>query len=79
MAALAQMDVRGAISILRGLATHSPDGRVKRRADEAAQKVQKKLGSDEALADLRQTLEEVQKANKELKSRLETLEAKAKS
>ncbi len=79
VAALAQMEVRGAVAILRSLATHSPDGRVKRRADEAAQKVQKKLGSDQALADLRQTLEEVQKVNKDLKSRLETLEAKAQS
>ncbi len=79
VAALAQMEVRGAVAILRGLAAHSPDGRVKRRADESAQKVQKKLGSDQALADLRQTLEEVQQVNKDLKSRLETLEAKAKS
>ena len=79
VAALAQMEVRGAVSILRGLAAHSPDGRVKRRADEAAQKVQKKLGSDQALADLRQTLEEVQQVNKDLKSRLETLEAKTQS
>jgi len=79
VAALAQMEVRGAVSILRGLAAHSPDGRVKRRADEAAQKVQKKLGSDQALADLRQTIEEVQQVNKDLKSRLETLEAKTQS
>ncbi|MEL6854765.1 MAG: M1 family metallopeptidase, partial [Cyanobacteria bacterium J06607_13] len=77
--ALAQMEVQGAIDILRGLATHSPDGRVKRRADEAARRVQKKVGADQAIADLRQSLDEVQKTNKELKSRLETLEAKAKS
>jgi len=73
------MEVQGAIAILRGLATHSPDGRVKRRADEAAQRVQKKIGTDLALADLRQELAEVKETNKELKSRLETLEAKAKS
>ncbi|MEL6491268.1 MAG: M1 family metallopeptidase [Cyanobacteria bacterium J06621_3] len=78
VAALSQMDVQGAISILRGLATHSPDGRVKRRADEAAQKVQKKIGSDAALVELRQTIEDMQQVNKELKSRLETLEAKSK-
>ncbi|MGI8935559.1 MAG: M1 family aminopeptidase [Phormidesmis sp.] len=77
--ALAKMEVRGAVSILRGLAEHSPDGRVKRRADEAAQKVQKKIGSDQALADLRQELDEVKQTNKDLKSRLENLEAKAKS
>lgn len=76
--ALAQMEVGGAISILRGLADHSPDGRVKRRADEAAQRVQKKIGANEAIADLREQLDEVKKTNKELKSRLESLEAKAK-
>ncbi len=77
--ALAKMEVRGAIAILRGLAEHSPDGRVKRRADEAAQKVQKKIGSDKAIADMRQELDEVKQTNKDLKSRLESLEAKAKS
>ncbi|MGB7250841.1 MAG: M1 family metallopeptidase, partial [Phormidesmis sp.] len=79
VAALAQMEVRGAIVILRSLADHSPDGRVKRRADEAAQKVQKKIGADKAIADLRQELDEIKQNNKELKSRLEDLEAKAKS
>ncbi len=76
--ALSQMEVRGAVAILRGLADHSPDGRVKRRADEAAQRVQKKIGSDKAIADLRQELDEVKQTNKDLKSRLENLEAKAK-
>ena len=78
VAALAKMEVRGAIKILRGLAEHSPDGRVKRRADEAAQKVQKKIGAAQAIADLRQELDEVKNTNKDLKSRLENLEAKAK-
>jgi len=71
--------VRGAIRILRGLAEHSPDGRVKRRADEAAQKVAKKIKSTQAIADLRQELDEVKNTNKDLKSRLENLEAKAKA
>ncbi|MGB3293871.1 MAG: M1 family metallopeptidase [Phormidesmis sp.] len=76
--ALSQMDVRGAVSILRSIADHSPDGRVKRRADEAAEKVQKKIGTDKAIADLRQELDEVKQTNKDLKSRLENLEAKTK-
>ena len=75
--ALSQMEERGAVNILQRIATHSPDGRVKRRADEAAQRVQKKLGSDQAIVDLRQALDEVKQTNKELKSRLESLEAKA--
>ena len=79
VSALAKMEVRGAIKILRGLAEHSPDGRVKRRADEAAQKVQKKIGADQAIADLRQELDEVKNTNKDFKSRLENLEAKAKA
>ena len=79
VAALAQMEASGAIAILQGIATHSPDGRVKRRADEAAQKVQKKIGSDQALAELREALDEMKAVNKDLKSRLETLEAKSKS
>ena len=77
--ALGQMEVRGAVSILRQLAEHSPDGRVKRRADEAAQRVQKRIGADKALADMQQALDEVKQTNKELKSRLESLEAKAKT
>ena len=79
VAALAQMEAKGAIAILRAIADHSPDGRVKRRADEAAQQVQKKVGQDQAIADLRQELEDIKQLNKDLKSRLETLEAKAKS
>ena len=77
--ALCQMEESGAVKILKGLAEHSPDGRVKRRADEAAQKVQKKLGSDSAIVDLRQELDEVKQTNKALKSRLESLEAKSKT
>ncbi|MEM9152396.1 MAG: HEAT repeat domain-containing protein, partial [Cyanobacteria bacterium P01_F01_bin.3] len=77
--ALGQMESPGAISVLRGLAEQSPDGRVKRRAEEAAQKVQKNIGSDKALEELRKDLDAVRKVNKELKSRLENLEAKAKS
>ena len=51
---------------------------MKRRADEAAQRVQKKIGADKAIADLRSELDEVKKTNKDLKSRLENLEAKTK-
>ncbi|MEM8809782.1 MAG: hypothetical protein AAGF01_27490, partial [Cyanobacteria bacterium P01_G01_bin.38] len=73
------MESPGAIRVLRGLAEQSPDGRVKRRAEEAAQKVQKNIGSDKALEEMRKDLDAVRKVNQELKSRLETLEAKAKT
>jgi aminopeptidase N len=76
--ALSQMETVKAIGVLQGLATQSPDGRVKRMADEGVQKVQKKIGSDKAVKQLREELEEVKKTNQELKSRLENLEAKSK-
>jgi aminopeptidase N len=76
--ALSQMETVKAIGVLQGLASQSPDGRVKRMADEGVQKVQKKIGSDKAVKQLREELEEVKKTNQELKSRLENLEAKSK-
>ncbi len=74
--ALSQMETAKAIGVLQGLASQSPDGRVKRMADEGVQKVQKKIGADRAVKELREELEEVKKTNQELKSRLENLEAK---
>ncbi len=74
--ALRQMTTIKAIRVLQSIATGSPDGRVKRIADEAIQVVQKNAGTDPALQQLRQELDEVKKVNQELKSRLETLEAK---
>jgi aminopeptidase N len=75
--ALSQMETAKAIGVLQSLATHSPDGRVKRIADEGVQKVQQKIGTDKGMKQLREELEEVKKANQDLKSRLETLEAKS--
>lgn len=77
VAALGSMDTPRAISVLQSLADHTPDGRVRRRAEEAVQRVQKNVGKDKAVEQLRQELDELKKANQELKSRLETLEAKA--
>jgi aminopeptidase N len=74
--ALSQMETVKAIGVLQSLADCSPDGRVKRMADEGVQKVQKKIGSDKAVKQLREELEEVKKTNQDLKSRLENLEAK---
>ncbi len=78
VAALSQMETVKAIGVLQGLANQSPDGRVKRMADEGVQKVQKKIGNDQAVKQLREELEEVKKTNQELKGRLENLEAKSK-
>jgi aminopeptidase N len=77
--ALRQMTDIGAISVLQGLAQGSPDGRVKRMAEEAVALVQKKAGSDPALQQLRQEMEELKKSNRDLRGRLEAIEASAKT
>jgi aminopeptidase N len=76
--ALGQMETAKAIGILQSLSDQTPDGRVRRIAEEAVQKVQKNVGSDQAVKQLREELDQLKKENQELKSRLENLEAKAK-
>lgn len=77
-AALGQMETAKAIGVLRSLSDQTPDGRVRRIADEAIQKVQKNIGADQAVKQLREELDQLKKENQELKSRMENLEAKAK-
>ncbi|MBP0016076.1 MAG: M1 family metallopeptidase [Cyanobacteria bacterium SBLK] len=74
--ALGQMQTPTAIAILNGLASQTSDGRVRRRAEEAVKKVQKNLGSDKAVKQLREEFEKLKKENQDLKSRLAKLEAK---
>ncbi|MBD2073623.1 M1 family metallopeptidase [Phormidium sp. FACHB-592] len=76
--ALGQMETARAIGILQALADQTPDGRVRRIAEEAVQRVQKNVGSDKAVKQLREELDQLKQANQELRSRLENLEAKAK-
>jgi aminopeptidase N len=78
VSALGQMETAKAIGVLQSLATRTPDGRVRRMAEEAIGRVQKNVGSDQAVKQLRDELELVKKDNQELKSRLENLEAKSK-
>ena len=73
--ALGQMQTAQAISILNGLADQTPDGRVRRRAEEAVIKVQKNLGADKAVKELRQEVDRLKQANIDLTSRLAKLEA----
>jgi aminopeptidase N len=75
--ALGQIDSAGAIRILQSLSNQTPDGRVKRMADEAVTKVQAAIGSDASIKQLREELEELKKNNQEMKSRLEAIEAKS--
>ncbi|NES21316.1 MAG: aminopeptidase, partial [Symploca sp. SIO3E6] len=78
VSALGQMETANAIGVLRSLAEQTPDGRVRRLAEEAVQKVQKNIGSDKAVKQLREELDQLKKENQELKSRIENLEAKSK-
>jgi aminopeptidase N len=73
--ALGQMQTPDAIAILNNLAAQTPDGRVRRMAEEAVKRVQKNLGSDKAVKQLREELEQLKKDNLDLKSRLTKLEA----
>jgi aminopeptidase N len=75
---LSGIETGRAMGILQSLADHTPDGRVRRRAQEAVQQVQNAIGKDQAVEKLRQEVDDLKKSNQELKSRLETLEAKAK-
>jgi aminopeptidase N len=79
VASLEQMETPKAMAILQSLADQTLDGRVRRRAEEAIQNVQGKIGSEPALKKLREELDKIKKENQELRSRLETLEAKSKT
>ncbi len=73
--ALKQMRTSGAISILQTLAEQTPDGRVRRMAEEAVKTVQGNLGSDKAIQELREEFDSLKKENQDLMSRLVKLEA----
>jgi aminopeptidase N len=76
--ALGQMETPKAIEVLRSLSDQTPDGRVRRLAEESIQKVQTSIGSDQTVKQMREELDQLKKENQELKSRLENLEAKSK-
>jgi len=75
--ALGQMETIKAIAVLRALAGQTPDGRVRRIAEEAMEGIQKRAGSDQNVKQLQQELEQLKQDNQDLKSRLENLEAKS--
>ncbi len=77
VSSLGQMETAKAINILETLAEQTPDGRVRRAAEEAIAKVRKNLGSDKAIRELREELDKLKQENQELKSRLAKLEAKS--
>ncbi len=70
------MEIQKAVGILETLASSTSDGRVTRKAEEAIKKLNKKLGSDKAIDNLKQELDKLKKDNQDLQSRLAKLEAK---
>ena len=77
-AALGRMETVKAIAVLQALAQQTPDGRVRRIAEEAVGKVQKNIGSDKAVNQIREELDQLKQENQDLLSRLAKLEAMAK-
>jgi len=77
VSALGQMETPKAISILQALANQTPDGRVRRMAEEAVSRVQTAVGTDQGVKQLREELDVLKQQNQELRSRLESLEAKS--
>ncbi len=65
-----------ALALLQEIAHNDPDGRVERVALEAIENLRAAVSQGEEIKKLRETLEDVQKTNQELKGRLEVLEAK---
>ncbi|WP_373479699.1 M1 family aminopeptidase [Geminocystis sp.] len=76
ISALGQIENPQAISMLTNLADTTPDGRVKRRAEEAINQVRSKLGSDKTVKDLQQAIDKLKEENQDLQTRLAKLEAK---
>jgi aminopeptidase N len=77
--ALRQMETIKAVAILKTLANRTTDGRVCRIAEEAVKKVQKAVEQNQAVKQMQEELDQLKKDNQDLRSRLETLEAKTKT
>lgn len=77
VAALGTMVTPQAMTLLQSLADQTSDGRVRRQAEEAMQKVQAAIGKDKAVEKLQQQLEELKQTNQRLNSRLADLEARS--
>lgn len=71
---LGQIEDSQAIALLTILADTTPDGRVKRRAEEAINEVRGKLGKDKNMKDLQQAIDKLKEENQDLQSRLAKLE-----
>jgi aminopeptidase N len=63
------------IKILKTIANSSMMGRTQRKAEEAIETVEKKLGNQENILEIRKELDQIQKDNQELRSKLELLQS----
>ncbi|MEI6729487.1 MAG: M1 family metallopeptidase, partial [bacterium] len=63
------------IRILKTIANSSMMGRTQRKAEEAIETVEKKLGNQENILEIRKELDQIQKDNQELRSKLELLQS----
>jgi len=74
--ALEKIALPKALSILRSLADHTTDGRVRLLAEEAIVRGQSNLGVEKGMESLRSDLDTLRTENQDLRSRLESLEAR---
>ncbi len=73
---LESMTTPAAIGILHGLTAQAADGRVRRMCEEAIREVQDNIGTEPAIKQLRDELDQMKQDNQELRSRLTLLEVK---
>ena len=66
------------IEILRTIASTSMMGRTQRKAEEGIEMVQKKLGSEANIIEIRKELDQIRKDNQSLRSQLEVLQSQQK-
>ncbi|MBO3460924.1 M1 family metallopeptidase [Aetokthonos hydrillicola Thurmond2011] len=78
LTALGYMETPKAIGILNAIALAALDARVRRYCEEEIARVQKNVGTESTLNVLRSELDQLKQQNQELRSRLESLEAKSK-
>lgn len=78
VSSLGRMETAKAIGVLHVVSEQTADGRVRRMAEEAIERVQQNIGSDKAVKQLRQEVDQLKRENQELRSRMEQLEVKSK-
>jgi aminopeptidase N len=76
ISSLESMTTPAAIGMLHELTSQAADGRVRRMCEEAIREVQDNIGTEPAIKQLRDELDQMKQDNQELRSRLTLLEVK---